>query len=154
MAYKLEESTSEDFEVIPEGTELRLKVIKVEERDSFFWVDKDDHSRGKQREISFRFQVSDPTSDYDNRTLFGSTSTSFSTHSNCKFRLWIEQILQVDELPGEFEFELEELEGLYVMGIVSTYPKKAGGQGNRIEDLKMVKNAGVSTLDDYDDEPF
>lgn len=153
MGYKLVESDAGEFTAAPEGTELILKVIKVEERDSFFWVDKDDESKGKQREISFRFQVEDPSSDYNNRTFFGSTSTSFSTHPNCRFRLWLEQILQVDEFPEDFEFELEELEGLYVIGVVGTYPKKDGTTGNRIEDLKALNGPGAVAADD-EYEPF
>lgn len=153
MGYKLvEQEPMTEFEPAPEGAELTLKVIKVEERDSFFWVDKDDESKGKQREISFRFQVDDQSSDFHNRTFFGSTSTSFSTHPNCRFRLWIEQILQVDELPEDFEFELEELEGLYVTGIVGTYPKKDGTTGNRIEDLKALNGPAGAVEDEY--EPF
>lgn len=132
MGYTLKEA--EKFSVIPEGAILEAEVVKAQEQDSFFWVDKNDESKGKQREVSFRFAITDDAEFVDDETgetvsfagrqLFGRTPTTFSNHPDCKLRVWVQEILGVDELPVGFEFEPEDLEGLPVKVAVGHYQKK------------------------------
>lgn len=123
MGFKLTESDGEEYVAIPANSVLLAEVLKVEERDSFFWNDVDDHSKGKQREVSFRFKVIDD-GEYNGRNIWGKTPTTFSTHPDCKLRVWVQEILGVDDLPKDFEFEEEDLEGSEVKIVVSNYDKK------------------------------
>lgn len=127
MGFKLTDSDSSEFpqyEAIPENTVLLTEVVKVEERDSFFNIDDNDPSLGKKRQVSFRFKVTDPDSEYNGRNVWGTTPTTFSTHPDCKLRVWVQEILGVDGLPKDFEFEEEDLEGSAVKVVMRNYQKK------------------------------
>ena len=96
------------FELIPVDTILEAEVFNCERRETPFWIDKEDHSKGKQEEISFRFKITE-LGEYNGRTLFGSTPIWFNTSPKCRLRLWTQEILGLDELTEGFEFDTDDL---------------------------------------------
>lgn len=132
-----------DFAVIPAGTKLEALVEAVKVEDSFFWNDKDDHSKGKQKKVSFKFKVDDEeNSDYNGRILFGDTNTKFNNHPNCHLYTWVSEIYGVDELPVGFKLDLEDLVGLNVVVELDTYKKKTDKEGqetgNKVTGVQRV----------------
>lgn len=142
----LEESTSDDdgektfeYVLIPENEVLEAEILEIKVQDSFFWVDVDDHSKGKDKEVSFKFNITEEGK-FKNTWVFGSTSTIFNTHANCKLRLWTEEILGLDEgLPVDFSLNTEDLEGQKVRVIIANYwsPKNNRTQ-HKVSDLQRV----------------
>lgn len=125
------EEAPEGFETIPAGTKLESIVETVKVEDSFFWNDKDDHSKGKQKKVSFKFKVADDENpEYNGRVLFGDTNTKFNNHPNCHLYTWVCEIYGVDELPTGFKLDLEDLVGLNVVVEIDTYPKKGEDREN------------------------
>lgn len=111
MGYTLEESTgSEDRTPIPGDTTMEAVVAEVKEQDSRWLVDDDDPSKGKKREISFRFAITEE-GEFNDRWVWGSTPPWFNDSPKCKFRIWVQEILGVDELPVGFNVELDDLVG-------------------------------------------
>lgn len=122
---------SGDFPAIPAGTQLLTEVLDVKYKEEGpFWVDPEDHALGKAPQVSFRFKVVEE-GEYLNRQLFGNTPATFTTHPECKLRRWAEEIYDVDELPVDFAFsvddetgKIEALEGGNVYIIVGNYKTK------------------------------
>lgn len=93
-------------EIIPNG--IYLAVLEdAKERDSNFLVNKDKPELGKEREINYKFKIIDER--YPDRVVWGTTPTWFTLSEKCKFRNWVQEILNVDELDEGFDFELEQL---------------------------------------------
>jgi len=114
--------------LLPAGEVFVAQVLDAEERDSFFWIDKDDHSQGKQREVSFKFKILDE-GEFFEQYAYGKTSTAFNMGDRCKLRLWVEEILAIDELTPGFELDLEMLIGNPVNIVIghNTYNDKKTG---------------------------
>lgn len=112
------------FEAIPADTILECEVEQVEDRETPFWIDRNDESKGKQRQVSFRFRVTGPE-EYKGRVLFGNTPTTFSNHPDCKLRVWVQEILGQDQLPVGFKLDLSQLEGAPVKVAIGNRDKKA-----------------------------
>lgn len=146
--FVLEEST--DYTLIPEGEVLAAEVTDCEVRETPF--DDEKNPGVKQKEVSFRFQVTE-SGEYYGRTVFGRTPTTFSTNESCKLRQWVQELLGMDKLPEKFRFNTDTLIGLPCRVSVSQrtskpsqqYPKgrtsnyvfdvlRANGGGTRIED--------------------
>lgn len=115
-------TVAEEFETIPENSVLEAEIVDCRERETIFDIDRNDPSKGKQREVSFRFRVTED-GDWYNRQVFGRTPTTFSTHPDCKLRIWVQEILDFDELPEGFEFEPEDLVGLTTRVVIGNRPK-------------------------------
>ena len=122
MEYTLGESTFEEFETLPADTILETTVQAVEQRTSPFWVDENDQSKGKREEVSFRFQVT--SGEHQGRVFFGNTPTYFDASPNCRLRVWVEEILGVDELPVGFKFDTDDLIDLPVKIVLGVGAKK------------------------------
>lgn len=106
------------FAPLPAGEIMLAEVVDVEERDSFFWVDKEDESKGKQREINWKFRIVDPTyPEYAGRFVWGRTPTTFTTHENCKLRLWAEEVFG-SKFDVGFDFDLPDLIGQDVRVVI------------------------------------
>lgn len=116
-SFTLEEREDTEFEVIPADTVLETTLEEVEVKESPFWLDDDDHSKGKKKQVSFKFKVTEE-GDYKNRVLWGNTPTTFSTHPDCKLRVWVQEILGQDDLGGGFTFDTDHIEGLPVKVVV------------------------------------
>jgi len=117
MGHTLVLTEAPEFELIPAGTTLMCEVVEVKHQDSIFWVDKDDQSQGKQKEFSFKFNVTED-GPYLGRFIYGRTSTAFTTHSNCRLRQWVEEIFSFDDLPVDFTYDTDTMIGQPVKVVV------------------------------------
>lgn len=131
MSYELTEAPV--FEAIPENTIVEADIEQVEERETPFWIDDNDHEKGKQRQVSFKFRVTGPE-EYKGRILFGNTTTTFSNHPDCKLRVWVQEILGVDQLPLGFKLDLGQLEGAPIKVVVGNKTKKAADGTDIVKD--------------------
>ena len=120
MEYVLEQVDAVEFEPIPAGEILEAVVENVEERETRNWVDENDPSKGKRKRVSFFFRITQE-GPYEGRAIFGSTSNKFSTHPNCRLRVWVQEILGVDNLPENFRFTEDDLIGQPVKVVVDNY---------------------------------
>ncbi len=115
----------EEYSTIPDGEIVRAEVAKCEERESIF--DDDNNPGVKKREVSFMFTIME--GEYVGRKVFGSTPTTFTTHPDCKLRVWVQELLGEDSLPSGFRFNTTMLEGLpcrLVVGAREGRPAHAG----------------------------
>jgi hypothetical protein len=143
--YVLEETASDGVEAIPDGDILTAEIANCEERDSLF--DDDKNPGTKRREVSFRFRITEPGEFYD-RVVYGNTPTTFTTHSDCKLRMWVQEIMGVDDLAKGFRFNTETLLGLPCRVVIAQYPKKAGGVGNRVQDVFRASTSSAPLASD------
>jgi len=136
MEYTLGESTFEEFQTLPADTILKAVVQKVEQRETPFNIDDNKPELGKKDEVSFRFQVSE--GEHQGRVFFGSTMTYFDASPNCRLRVWVEEILGIDEIPVGFKFDTDDLIDLpvkIVLGVTKS-------DKNKVVDLvRMNSNA-------------
>lgn len=114
--FTLGHSEEQEFETIPVDTLAKAEVVKVDVAESPFWVDEDDHAKGKKEQVSFRFRINE--GEFEGRQLFGNTPTTFTDHPDCKLSGWVREILDLDEFPTDFSFDTEQLEGCSVNIIV------------------------------------
>lgn len=133
MSTTYELSDAPVFEAIPVDTVLEAEVDKVEERETPFWIDQNDESKGKQRQVSFKFRITD--AEHSGRVLFGNTPTTFSNHPDCKLRVWVQEILGVDTLPLGFKLDLSQLEGAPIKVVVGNRSKKAADGSEVVKDF-------------------
>lgn len=114
--------TKQEFTIIPADTIVEAEVVDVEEKETPFWVDEKDHSKGKSQQMSFRFKITD--GEYAGMTVFGNTSCWFT--ENSKLGSWVREILAQDELPDELD--TDNLIGLPVTLIIGNRTKEVNGQ--------------------------
>lgn len=130
--FVLEEA--EQFEAIPDGEILAAEVSNVEHRETPF---EDERNPGKNRwEVSFRFKVLEEGPFYG-RTVFGRTPTTFSSHPDCKLRVWVQELLGEDSLPSGFKFDTDTLIGLPCR-IAVTMKEKPGKDGTPVKRNDVV----------------
>jgi hypothetical protein len=140
------------FELIPEETILEAEVVNCEQRETPFWIDVDDHSKGKQEEISFRFKVTEP-GEFFGRTLFGRTPPWFNTSPKCRLRIWTQEILGVDELAEGFEFDTDDLITMPVKIVIGHQTIKKGKPDEEVRDrvvdlIRMDGGLGYAQAND------
>ena len=100
------------YEAIPEMTELVAELIDCQVREAT-WEDRNDPTK-KARQVSFRFRIIDDDVEdgkYFGRTMFGNTPDTFTSHPDCKLRIWVQELLGKDLLPVGFKFDTESLVG-------------------------------------------
>ena len=122
-SFTLSESQQVEFETIPANTVLETTIEEVNVQESPFWVDDKDHSKGKKEQVSFRFRVTEP-GDWENRVLWGNTPTTFTDHPDCKLRVWVQEILGLDDLGEDFTFDTDHLVGETVKVVVGNRDKR------------------------------
>lgn len=122
-SFTLGQSEQVEFDVIPENTVLEAVIDEVEVKDSPWDVDENDPSKGKKQQVSFKFRVTE-AGDWEKRVLWGNTPTTFSTHPDCKLRVWVQEILAMDDLGADFTFDTDHLVGQAVKVVVGNRPKK------------------------------
>jgi len=111
--YKLADtSVGEDGEkkvypVIPDGLMLIAEVVSVEEKPAP-WKDDDGN---EIRRVNFRFRIIQD-GEWQGRSIWGDTPTTFSNNPECKLRAWSQEIFGVDQLPPGFDLDTDELVGL------------------------------------------
>jgi hypothetical protein len=119
--FELEDSP--EFVAIPEGEVLEAEIVSAEVKESPFWKDQNDHSKGKQQQVGFKFRIVE-SGEYEDRVIFGNTPTTFTSHPDCKLRVWVLEILGEDEFPLGFRFNTDNLVGMFVKVVVGNYDKK------------------------------
>lgn len=95
MAFTL--TKAEEIQAIPANEVLAAEIVTCEERETPFWIDDKDHSKGKQRQVSFRFRITED-GEYYGRNLFGNTPTTFSTNPGFKLSIWVQEVLVMNSL--------------------------------------------------------
>lgn len=159
--FTLEESTGEDFELIPEDTILEAKVLKIQTVTTKMT---DEHTGEPVKQVEFTFGILDEPYAAANRKAWGRTSTKFTTHENCRLRAWVTEIMAVNELPTGFRLDTDALVGnqcRIVLEVNTWEDKKAGpdpvtGQpryksNNRVKEVIRSRAAGRPA---HDEEPF
>lgn len=82
------QESSEEFQLIPENEVVNARLQDVELR-SFRWDDED------VEKLKWVFVVTDP-GDFQGKEIFGDTSTTFTSHPNCKAFNWATAITGID----------------------------------------------------------
>lgn len=158
---------SEDRKPLPDGTTWEAIVESIEERESRWWVDENDHDKGKKMELSWKFKIIDPDGEYDGRWIWGSTSTYFGTSPKNKLRQWIQAALDEDVLPEGFVVNTQDLIGKQVLLVVDARKANNGNTYNNITDVRISRARRAATSGSlqqatpapepepsYEDEPF
>lgn len=96
-----------ELEKIPDGEILQAEVVKVGKQTKPW---KDDDGNDVVR-VNFEFRVTEE-GPFFGRRVWGETPTTFSTHSDCKLRVWIQELLGEDDLPKGFNLKTSMVEGL------------------------------------------
>lgn len=158
--FTLEESTGEEYELIPDGTIVEAKVAKVQVVTTKMI---DEVTNEPVKQVEFTFLILDEP--YVDRKAWGRTSMKFTTHENCRLRAWVTEIMAVNSLPTGFRLDLDALVGnqcRIVLEVNTWEDKKAGPDpltgepryksNNRVREVVRSRNAGTS----YNpaDEPF
>lgn len=125
------------YEAIPANKVLTAEVVKVEVKESPFFKDDTRPELGKRVDVNFRFQIIDQ--EYNGRTVFGRTPTTFSDHPDCKLYAWVQELFGVDGLPENFSFDPSDLEGLTVDVIIGNRKKKDGTIGDFVDSVKRTR---------------
>lgn len=128
-----------EFDAIPDGEILEAILDTCEQRESRYFKNADDTP---QLEVSFRFRVIED-GDWFDRIVFGNTPTTFSTHSDCKLRMWVQELLSEDQLPVGFKFDTDTLVGQPCRIVVSQYKSKAGKAGNSVQDVLRARTTSA-----------
>lgn len=118
MELTLEDAGGEERTIIPDGTNVRAKVLEIKEQQSIFDEEDSDGNKilnedgtpKKKMQVSFKFQVDE--GEHKGSVVYGNTNTTFSMHPNCKLRVWVQEILGRDSLRSGFKLDTEMLEGL------------------------------------------
>lgn len=138
---------AEEFLVIDDGEILAAEVVNCEHRETPF---DDDRNPGKKKwEVSFRFKVTEE-GDHLGRTIFGRTPVTFSTHPDCKLRVWVQELLGEDALPNGFKFDTDTLIGLPCRIAVGVSERK-GADGTPVRKnyvLDVLRASSARLADD------
>lgn len=122
---------------------------ELEEEQKFLAVvkaiegkDKTANNGDKYRQIEWKFELSDPDGDQDERTIYGKTSDKFVDHPDCKLKNWTEAILG-EILPIDERVDMDDVldrECIAVIG-VRMYTKDGDIEENtrRYEFVKDVR---------------
>lgn len=136
MEFTLTKSDSVEFEAIPANEVIEAMIEEVEVKDSPFDVDEGDPSKGKKQQVSFKFRVTEE-GQWNNRVLWGNTPTTFSSHPDCKLRVWVQEILGLDSLnpDDDFSFDTDHLVNMPVNIVVGNRNKKTVDGSNIVKDF-------------------
>lgn len=127
----------EEFKPIPDGDILEAEVVNCEHRETPF--DDENNPGQKKKEVSFRFKVTDE-GEYNGRTVFGSTPVTFTSHPDCKLRVWVQELLGMDSLPGGFRFDTDTLIGLPCRIAVGAKEREGKSTRNYVMDVLRASN--------------
>lgn len=141
------------YTLIPDKTMLAAEVLDVKTKVAPF---KDKETGAEVRQVEFKFQVTEP-GDYDEKYVWGKTSTSFVDHPGCKLRSWVSELLGADSLPSGFTFntdDLLDLECRIIVGVRSWIDKdNVTQERNFVSDVLRDKSLSSSVYDS-NEEPF
>lgn len=151
---------------IPDKSSFEAVLLSVEQQDSRWDLDDTDPSKGKKKELVFKFEIMDPDGEFNERWVWGRTTSAFTTHPSNKLRQWVQGILDEDVLPDGFVLDTTALVDRRCRVIVGAREKKTGGVGNFVTDVRPSKVPNTAfeqpgdssgTADDHlaaDIEPF
>lgn len=151
---------------IPNNSYFEAVVLDITEQESLWDIDENDPSKGKKKQLSWKFKIIDPGGEFDNRYVWGTTSMFFSTSPQNKLRQWIQAVLNIPVLPEGYAVDTEELHNKQCLIIVGAKEKRAGGISNRVTEVQPSRAAAplsgvtadaseASGDPDYDaEEPF
>lgn len=158
--YTLEESTGEEYEIIPEGTIVEAKVTKIQTVTTKMT---DENTGEPVKQVEFTFVIQDEP--YVDRKAWGRTSTKFTTHENCRLRAWVTEIMAVNQLPTGFRLDTDALVGnqcRIVLEVNTWEDKKAGPDpltgetryksNNRVKEV--IRSRSAKAAYDPAEEPF
>ena len=99
------DAPEKEWPVIPEKALVDVEVVKIQLRDipAEFRAKYDIKD---EQEVNFDFRVTD--GEYKGQRIFGSAKPYLNDSDNCRLRFWLQEILGVDQLPGDFVFKLDE----------------------------------------------
>lgn len=168
--FTLEESTGDEYALIPDGTVLEAKVGSAKVVTTKM-VDEETGDPVKQVEFTFIVQDETCPDEQGNdmpvkgRKAWGRTSTKFTTHENCRLRAWVTEIMAVNELQSGFRLDLEALEGSLcrIVVEVNTWEDKKAGpdpdtgetrykSNNRVKEV--IRSRTAKTSYNPAEEPF
>lgn len=136
----------QEFTIIPAETICEAEVVNVEDKETPFWVDDDDHSKGKSHQFSFRFKIT--SGEFKGLVVFGNTPTWLS--ENSKLGSWVREILASDELPDELD--TDNLIGLPVTLIIGNRSKEINGKmtvtGHFAQEVARLADNDYMSADD------
>lgn len=94
------------------GKVVRAKILDIKEKETPFWIDDEDHSKGKKMQFNFRFECLDEIKGWPEsvgKWFWGSTGTVLSRHPNCHLYQWVCAIAQVDEIEAGYKVDMTDL---------------------------------------------
>ena len=129
---KLTSGEPSDFELIPEGDAIGVRLLGVEQRN-FEW-------EGQPVEkLRWSFAVTD-AGPWQGKTIYGETSTAFTAHPNCKAYNWVKVLTGREYEPGE-DLDTDELLGLPALAVVRHKPGKDGRKWMRVRELLRLNSS-------------
>jgi len=115
-------------------------VLGVTEQDSRFPADDADPDGPRKKQLSFKFKVIDPDGKYNDRWVWGNTSSYFGTSPSNKLRQWVQAILDKEVLPEGYLVDTDDFEGQQVRVIIGAKQRKNGdGISNFVVELRPTK---------------
>lgn len=143
-----------EVSLLPAGVPLLAEVVKAEVREHpFFWKDKNDHSKGKEEQVSFTFKILDD--EFNGRFVYGDTPTIFNDNERCKLRRWVEEIFAFDSLAPGFQFGLDDTVGnpVYVIMRHETYTDKTTNMPKTVQRVDSLTRY-VGGYEESSDDAF
>lgn len=151
-----------DFEAIPEGTydaEVARIIYKAIDLDKTPWLDKL-VDRGVEGQIGFAFKIT--SGPHAKRWIWDDVAAEITDWNGCKLRLYLQELLQENELPESFTFDEADYDAYVGMPCrirVKQYWSDKGKENrNSLEDVLAPTAKQVQALSpvvaDFEEEPF
>jgi hypothetical protein len=133
---RADESGYPERKPIPDNSFFEAIILDISENESPWDIDENDPSKGKKMQLSWKFKILDPSGEFDDRYVWGNTSTYFATSANNKLRQWIQAALDIPVLPEGYAVDTEQLHDKQCLVIVSAKNKANGGIANRVMEIQ------------------
>jgi hypothetical protein len=137
-AQQAQQQQAREYPVIPDGMVVSVEVVEVELRDRPEWAIRS--ADDETKEISFRFRVTDGP--YAKSNVWGTASPQFDNSPKCRFRIWVQGILGVDEMPPGFDLSTEDVWDDRKGKNKTVFPSLAGRQARILVGNRKNKTTG------------
>lgn len=140
---------------IPGDLILDAELVEVNQVEKPF---KDKETDKPVEKMEFAFKILTP-GQFADRRIWGETSTEINAGDYCKFKLWLEALLDMPLTEG-FKFDTNDLKGLscQIRTASKDYKDRAGNEKTRsfVAEVLPTGSASVSVLDSesYVEDPF
>mgnify|MGYP000926634079 FL=1 len=111
-----------------------VEVVKVELRDKPDWAIRDPEVT---KEVSFQFRILN--GEFARRMMWGNAAPFFNYSPKCRLRIWVQGILGVDELPEDYELDLDSLAGKKCRILVGNRENNKGETKDFVQDVFQAK---------------